>query len=138
MDNDFARQRGRLSAQIWVAIIGLLGVLGTALFANWDRIFPTSGAEDSASNSASTPSATENAEPPPTGSKVSSFLGHWKNENADTGGITKIDIDFRLGQIIVHNWGSCQPTDCDWGTRSVKYSERVRSSRLFETRPRRV
>ena len=27
-------------AQITVAIIGLVGVLGTALFANWDKIFP--------------------------------------------------------------------------------------------------
>jgi len=26
--------------QIWVSIIGLAGVLGTALFSNWDKIFP--------------------------------------------------------------------------------------------------
>ena len=29
--------------QIWIAIIGLIGVLGTAIFSNWDKIFSHGG-----------------------------------------------------------------------------------------------
>ena len=31
---------GSKNTQITVAVISLLGILGTAIFANWDKIFP--------------------------------------------------------------------------------------------------
>ncbi len=39
------------------------------------------------------------------------YWGAWVNEDPDTGGITRIDI----APWTVHMWGSCEPTDCDWG-----------------------
>lgn len=54
--------------------------------------------------------------------------GHWKNYDPDTRGITKAHVRFVCqdqvlnGQLYppgppyyVHLWGSCHPTDCDWG-----------------------
>ncbi len=54
--------------------------------------------------------------------------GHWKNYDPDTRGITKVQVRFVCqdqvlnGQLYppgppyyVHLWGSCHPTDCDWG-----------------------
>ena len=63
------------------------------------------------------------AAPPPAGSRVDEFVAHWKNENPDSGAITRVDIDARLNQLIVHMWGKCHPTDCDWGTQSVPLSD---------------
>jgi hypothetical protein len=39
------------------------------------------------------------------------FWGMWVNEDPDTGGITRVEI----APWTVHMWGSCTPTDCDWG-----------------------
>ena len=39
------------------------------------------------------------------------YWGTWVNEDPDTGGITRIEI----APWTVHMWGSCEPTDCDWG-----------------------
>lgn len=45
----------------------------------------------------------------------SDFYGFWVNEDTDTQGIIKVDIQ-KIGDIIyVHMWGKCHPTDCDWG-----------------------
>jgi hypothetical protein len=57
------------------------------------------------------------------GSKVDEFVGHWKNENPDSGAITRVEIDARVNQLIVHMWAKCYPTDCDWGTQSVPLSD---------------
>lgn len=43
------------------------------------------------------------------------YLGNWLNENMETPGITRIEI--LLGtDLDIHEWGSCTPEDCDWGT----------------------
>jgi hypothetical protein len=39
------------------------------------------------------------------------YWGIWVNEDPDTGGITRVVI----APWAVHMWGSCTPTDCDWG-----------------------
>jgi hypothetical protein len=61
-----------------------------------------------------------------TGSAVLSgqdqFPGIWLNENRSTGSITRVEISSRLGQMLVHMWGSCQPVPCDWGTASASVS----------------
>ena len=51
------------------------------------------------------------------------FYGFWVNEDTDTPGITKVDID-KVGDIIlVHMWGKCEPTDCDWGIETTDISD---------------
>jgi len=53
----------------------------------------------------------------------SDFCGFWVNEDTDTQGITKVDIQ-KIGDIIyVHMWGKCHPTDCDWGIETTNNSD---------------
>jgi hypothetical protein len=46
---------------------------------------------------------------------VNPFAGEWLNEDLNTRGLTKLQIDQGDGQMRVHAWGRCHPTDCDWG-----------------------
>lgn len=39
------------------------------------------------------------------------YWGTWVNEDPDTAGITRVEI----APWTVHMWGSCEPSDCDWG-----------------------
>lgn len=63
-------------------------------------------------------------------------IGKWKNIDPNTRGVTKADISFSIGMIgctpyslFCHNylifyaqlWGSCEPTDCDWGKVEAEY-----------------
>jgi hypothetical protein len=41
--------------------------------------------------------------------------GDWINEDANSGGITRFSIQHHGDEILVHAWGKCHPTDCDWG-----------------------
>lgn len=41
--------------------------------------------------------------------------GIWTNTNPNTRSITKLVILRKNGTVYVHAWGSCSPTDCDWG-----------------------
>jgi hypothetical protein len=50
------------------------------------------------------------------------FAGSWVNENAFSGGITRVEIQQRLNQLHVHTWGKCVPQDCDHGSREVLVS----------------
>ena len=43
------------------------------------------------------------------------LTGDWINENRQTGGVTQVVVHRDQNRTIVHVWGSCQPTDCDWG-----------------------
>ncbi len=45
-----------------------------------------------------------------------SLIGSWKNRNADTRSVTRLEVKKKGRQVEVHAWGSCTPTDCDWGT----------------------
>ena len=47
---------------------------------------------------------------------VDQFVGAWRNQNPQTDGVTCVDISNRLGQLSMHLWGRCHPTDCDNGT----------------------
>lgn len=45
--------------------------------------------------------------------------GIWENVDAETRGITK--ILFSDGDKGFQAWGSCHPTDCDWGEQQVEH-----------------
>jgi len=47
---------------------------------------------------------------------LSQFAGNWTNSDPNTGGLTKLAITVSGASASVHAWGSCHPTDCDWGT----------------------
>jgi thiol-disulfide isomerase/thioredoxin/outer membrane lipoprotein-sorting protein len=42
------------------------------------------------------------------------LTGTWVNER-ETRGVTQVIVRRDGARTIVHAWGSCQPTDCDWG-----------------------
>jgi hypothetical protein len=107
--------------EIIVAVITLVGVLGGALFANWDKVFPPSNPVLPPSTQPPTPSTPSNNNLP--GAFVEKFVGRWINENSDTSGITRVNIDSRLNKVIVHMWGKCHPSDCDWGTVSTSRAD---------------
>ncbi len=45
--------------------------------------------------------------------------GSWVNDNADTLGTTQVVVRRDNGRILVHVWGRCTPSDCDWGETSA-------------------
>ena len=53
--------------------------------------------------------------PTPPHALADSFVGKWFNENPQTDGITRVEIRRRLNDLIIHMWGQCHPTECDWG-----------------------
>jgi hypothetical protein len=47
---------------------------------------------------------------------MAQFAGSWSNVDANTRGITNLDISIMDSNANVHAWGKCHPTDCDWGS----------------------
>ncbi|SPE40253.1 Redoxin domain protein (fragment) [Candidatus Sulfopaludibacter sp. SbA3] len=43
------------------------------------------------------------------------LAGSWVNVNPNTTGATQVTVRRDGGRMLAHVWGSCQPTDCDWG-----------------------
>ena len=43
------------------------------------------------------------------------FVGTWKNVDQNTRGVTKVRIIKRGQNMFIRTWGSCSPSDCDWG-----------------------
>jgi hypothetical protein len=57
------------------------------------------------------------------------FLGHWKNSDQNTRGITVLDIGKSGANITVQAWGKCSPSDCDWGrTTGYAYTPDIKSN----------
>jgi hypothetical protein len=46
---------------------------------------------------------------------LAQFSGNWVNADPATGGVTKLKVTVTGPNAKVHAWGSCTPTDCDWG-----------------------
>jgi len=56
-------------------------------------------------------------------SGVEQFVGSWRNEDANTSGITRTQIRSQSNTFLVHMWGACHPTDCDWGEETTALSD---------------
>jgi hypothetical protein len=52
--------------------------------------------------------------------KLDQYVGVWHNENPQTNGITRVEITNRLGDLAIHIWGRCHPTDCDNGAHPLE------------------
>src|SRR5215472_6275238 len=51
------------------------------------------------------------------------FIGEWSARN---GGVTTIQMQRSNDQLRLHAYGSCHPTDCDWGEVDAQpYAPRV-------------
>lgn len=61
---------------------------------------------------------------------LAQFTGDWKNTNSKSRGITKIKISKKHQQLNMQVFGSCSPTDCDWGTKMAYPYGRSVSSNL--------
>ncbi|ARM30075.1 hypothetical protein [Prosthecochloris sp. HL-130-GSB] len=46
---------------------------------------------------------------------LNQFTGTWKNIDADTRGVTRLEINRDGNEFRLHAWGKCHPEDCDWG-----------------------
>jgi hypothetical protein len=58
----------------------------------------------------------------PAPAPTDSLMGTWRNVDANTRGLTRLDIgqDEEL-PLTFHAWGKCEPQDCDWGvTKAVQ------------------
>jgi len=53
---------------------------------------------------------------------IDTLVGHWMNVDPDTQGITRIEIDRTGYGLRFRTFGSCHPTDCDWGVVLVPYT----------------
>lgn len=49
------------------------------------------------------------------GAHASSFAGQWTNKDFKTRNITRVHIQLSGDKIMVHEWGRCHPTECNWG-----------------------
>ena len=47
------------------------------------------------------------------------FVGSWVNVDSSTRSNTRIEITRQGEKLTIHTWGSCSPTDCDWGEESL-------------------
>jgi hypothetical protein len=56
----------------------------------------------------------------PAAASANDFAGNWYNIDADTAGITRMEIRQRPDRLEIHPFGRCHPTDCDWGSRPVE------------------
>ena len=63
------------------------------------------------------------AAPPPDQPNFSTYFGEWKNEDRRTRGVTRFVIRADSGKLMVHAWGSCAPTDCDWKQTEARQTE---------------
>jgi len=56
------------------------------------------------------------------------FAGRWVNADSATRGVTTLEITVSDSDATVQAWGSCVPTDCDWGAvQAVAYAPDVSS-----------
>jgi thiol-disulfide isomerase/thioredoxin len=47
------------------------------------------------------------------------LVGSWINQDPATAGITQVVIRRDREDLLVHAWGKCVPTDCDWGETKI-------------------
>lgn len=57
------------------------------------------------------------------GATMTEFAGTWSNENPSIGIMTHISVNQQFDKALVHAWGRCCPTDCDWGIARTQSSE---------------
>jgi len=78
-------------------------------------------------------------ETPPAGNHNSAtglehFLGAWVNIDPNTRGVPKLYLSLTGQNVLVHAWGACHPTPCDWGeVKAEPYASTVSSNVRSDT-----
>jgi hypothetical protein len=68
-------------------------------------------------------------------SQLTQFIGSFKNINASTPNITKIEITRNGSNVRVQVWGKCTPADCDWGVEDgFAYGDNINSNPINSAR----
>lgn len=52
----------------------------------------------------------------PAAAAINDFTGTWVNTDSDTRGVTRVVVTRVTNAVNVQAFGSCTPSDCDWGT----------------------
>jgi hypothetical protein len=47
--------------------------------------------------------------------QVGELIGDWTNIDPSASALTRVVITDSGTDLVVHVWGKCHPTDCDWG-----------------------
>ena len=47
------------------------------------------------------------------------LVGSWINHDPATGGVPQVVVRREHEDLLVHAWGKCHPTDCDWGETKI-------------------
>ena len=64
-----------------------------------------------------------------TSASINQFAGKWKNADANTAGLTTIEIEVKGKSVGIRAWGKCHPSDCFWGyARGTAYAASVQSN----------
>jgi hypothetical protein len=62
------------------------------------------------------------------------FLGAWINIDPNTGSVPKLSVSLAGQNVLVHAWGACHPTPCDWGeVQAEPYASTVSSKISSDT-----
>jgi hypothetical protein len=65
---------------------------------------------------------------------IEHFLGAWVNIDPNTRGVLKLYVSLVGQNVLVHAWGACHPTPCDWGeVKAEPYGSTVSSSISSDT-----
>ncbi len=64
------------------------------------------------------------------GPLATDWVGNWVNLNTSTNNITHIVITSSGGQITIHPYGKCSPTDCDMGAKTYAYANPLTANDL--------
>jgi hypothetical protein len=93
------------------------GVLGLALVLYGVRTHSTTDAQAAPQAASKTGADTAPASPKQRlPRKAGRLAGTWTNDNTQTRGIARLQIDENGKAVTVRVWAACQPADCDWGT----------------------
>lgn len=68
-------------------------------------------------------------------SQLNQFVGSFTNSDSATRGMTRVEITQTGASLQVQVWGSCSPSECDWGVVSgFAYSENISSNPVTSAR----
>jgi hypothetical protein len=113
----------------FLAVLAQTGIIGRTEAPKNANSTP---ANTSAASSSSSP-VSVNSQPDGPKHGLEYFVGVWKN-NALNPGITKLLVGLNNKNAVVHVWGKCTPTDCDWGEAQAEaYASRVDSQLQVDT-----